>query len=179
MRVNLLSVDSSTTPISGTPLSDLLLAAFDEFLVSQGRFRLSLLQHQDVRPTDTSTLTSDAANFLLMTVSHGASPTAGAADRSVSTTFPGNARPPLRNVGGGQRVVAAVPQGISPETWLAPLQNEFGQCVSVISMNREDICVFCETEGIAISAVIDSFSHLKPKVVELAGRLHSRQDIPW
>lgn len=179
IRVKLLSGGFETSPMSGTPLSDLLPAAFDEFLVSQGRFRLSLLQHQDVRPTDTSTLTSDAANFLLMTVSHGASSTAGAADRSVSTTFPGNARPPLRNVGGGQRVVAAVPQGISPETWLAQLQNEFGQCVSVVSMNREDICVFCETEGIAISAVIDSFSHLKPKVVELAGRLHSRQDIPW
>ena len=179
MRVNSLSDDSSPTLMAGTPLPDLTLAAFDEFLVSQGRFRLSLLQHQDVRPTDTSTLTSDAANFLLLTVSHGASRSAETSDRSVSSAFPGNSRPLLRNVGGGQRVVAVVPEGMAPETWLAQLQNEFGHCVSVVPMKRQDICVFCETEGIAISTAMDSLSHLKPKIVELAGRLHSRQDIPW
>ena len=177
--MNSLSGDSSPTLMAGTPLPDLTLAAFDEFLVSQGRFRLSLLQHQDVRPTDTSTLTSDAANFLLLTVSHGASLSAETSDRSVSSAFPGNSRPLLRNVGGGQRVVAVVPEGMAPETWLAQLQNEFGHCVSVVPMKRQDICVFCETEGIAISTAMDSLSHLKPKIVELAGRLHSRQDIPW
>jgi len=178
-RVNSLSELAVTTAIPSTPIPDQLLAAFDEFLMTQGRFRLSQLQHQDARLSDASTLTSDAANFLLMSAGHCASRPQEAADAGSSATFPGNARPLLRNVGGGQRVLAAIPDGISPETWLAQLQNEFGQCVSVVSMNREDICVFCETEGIGISTVIDSLSHLKPTVVELAGRLHSRQDIPW
>ena len=178
-RVNLWSSSPKTTLTPRIPIPDQVLAAFDQFLTTQGRFRLSKFQHQDVRPADASTLTSDAANFLLMTTGQGTTRTASPVNGVASTTFPGNARPLLKNVGGGQRVVAAVPDGISPETWLAQLQNEFGQCVSVVPMNREDICVFCETEGIAISTVIDSFSHLKPKVVELASRLHSRQDIPW
>ena len=46
-------------------------------------------------------------------------------------------------------------------------------------MNRSDITVLCEVEGVSIAALIDSLSDLKPRVVELAGRLHSRQDIHW
>ncbi len=178
-RVCQLSAASTSTLVPGTPIPDQLLAAFDEFLVSQGRFRLSVLQHQEVSASDTSTLTREAANFLMQTFDRSASRSKVSAGGAAPTSFPGNTRPLLRNVGGGQRVLAAIPEGISPETWLAQLQNEFGQCVSVVSMNREDICVICETEGIAVSSVINSLSHLKPKVMELAGRLHSRQDIPW
>jgi hypothetical protein len=46
-------------------------------------------------------------------------------------------------------------------------------------MGRPDITLLCEVEGVAISDLIDNLSHLKPKVVELAGRVHSRQDIHW
>jgi hypothetical protein len=85
----------------------------------------------------------------------------------------------VRNVGGGQRVLVALPEQIPGESWKQRIQAEFGPCVSLCSMGRPDITLLCEVEGVAISDLIDNLSHLKPKVVELAGRVHSRQDIHW
>ncbi len=155
-----------------------MLSAFEDFLLRTARFKLSQLSQRDVRPADATMLSSEAANFLFQSLDKSSS---GLPDPSVVTTsaFPASARPFLRNVGGGQRVLASLPEQIPAEKWKAEIQKEFGQCVSVCPMDRKDISVLCEVEGIAISAVMDILSNLKPKVVELAGRVHSRQDIPW
>ena len=76
-------------------------------------------------------------------------------------------------------VSRAFPEQIPGEPWKQRIQAEFGPCVSLCPGSRTDITVLCDVEGVAISALIDSLSHRKPKVVELAGRLHSRQDMHW
>lgn len=165
---------SKAPPVIAMPM----LTAFEESLLRSGRFRLSQLLQRDASPADAAILSSEAANFLFKSV--GKSSTPAADDPSgIQPEFTASARPFLRNVGGGQRVLAAIPEQIPAEPWKSRLQEEFGACVSVCQMNRTDISVICEVEGIAVSAVVDTLSNLKPKVVELASRVHSRQDIPW
>lgn len=155
-----------------------MLDAFEEYLAKNRRFELSAFLQRDPRASDLQVLNSEAANFLFQSLGPQSS---GLPDLEPQTTvaFPATARPLLRNVGGGQRVLAAIPEQIPGEPWKQRIQTEFGPCVSMCPMNRSDITVLCEVEGVAISALIDNLSHLKPKVVELAGRLHSRQDIHW
>ena len=93
--------------------------------------------------------------------------------------FPENAKPKLQNVGGGQRVLAVLPEPQPTEVWESILTPAFGECVSTCSTETVDICVVCETEGIAISATVDALTHMRPHILELAGRLHARQDVPW
>ncbi len=155
-----------------------MMDAFDEYLARNRRFELSALLQRDPRTSDLQVLNSEAASFLFQSMGPQS---AGLPEIGPQTTtaFPTTARPLLRNVGGGQRVLAAIPEQIPGEPWKQRIQSEFGPCVSLCPMNRSDITVLCEVEGVAISALIDSLSHLKPKVVELAGRLHCRQDIHW
>jgi hypothetical protein len=155
-----------------------MLDAFEDYLVRTRRFELSALLQRDPRTSDLQVLNSEAASFLFQSLGPES---AGLPELVPGTTvaFPATARPFLRHVGGGQRVLAAIPEQIPGEPWKQRIQTEFGPCVSVCPMNRSDITVLCEVEGVATSALIDSLSHLKPKVVELAGRLHSRQDIHW
>jgi hypothetical protein len=161
------------------PIPWMLVQSFEDYLLTAGRFRLSRLQHADPGTSEASALKTDAANFLLASVGAGVQPSRIESEGDGASSITAGARPRLNNVGGGQRVVAVTPEGVPPEVWHAQLTGEFGDCVSVTSMPRQDICVCCETEGIAITAAIDSLSHLKPKVMELASRLHSRNDIPW
>lgn len=163
---------------SGNQFPSQMLDAFEEYLTRNRRFELSALLQRDPRNADFQVLNSEAASFLFQSIGPQS---AKLSDHSPQTTsaFPATARPLLRNVGGGQRVLAAIPEQIPAEPWKQRIQSEFGPCVSMSPMTRSDISVLCEVEGVAISAVIDSLAHLKPKVVELAGRLHSRQDIHW
>ncbi len=177
-RVTGMSSMGTDTRVNAGPSPSQMLDAFDEYLVKNRRFELSALLQRDPRTSDLQVLNSEAASFLFQSMGPQS---AGLPEIGPQTTvaFPATARPQLRNVGGGQRVLAAIPEQIPGEPWKQRIQTEFGPCVSVCPMNRSDITVLCEVEGIAISALIESLSHLKPKVVELAGRLHSRQDIHW
>jgi serine/threonine protein kinase len=167
------------TTLSAQTVPVQMLTAFDESLQRNARFKLSSLLQHDIRPADGQLLSGEATNFMFQSL--GKSTTAAPEVAPVMTTsaFPASARPFLRNVGGGQRVLAAVPEIVASEPWKAQLQNEFGPCVSVCPMQRTDISVLCETEGITTATIVDILSNLKPKVVELSGRVHSRQDIPW
>jgi len=155
-----------------------MVNAFEEFLLKSTRFRVSQLIQKDASSREAAALSGEAANFLFQSFgkTSGEIPVIATATTSA---FPATARPFLRNVGGGQRVLAAVPEQIPAEPWRAQIQSEFGACVSVCPMDRKDITVVCEVEGITIPAVMDTLSNLKPKVIELAGRVHSRQDIQW
>ena len=177
-RITAMSSMGSETRSAGNSLPSQMLDAFDEYLTKSRRLELSALLQRDPRPSDLQVLNSEAASFLFQSMGPQS---AGLPDLAPQTTvaFPATARPLLRNVGGGQRVLAAIPEQIPGEPWKQRIQTEFGPCVSLCPMSRTDITVLCEVEGVAISAVMDSLSHLKPKVVELAGRLHSRQDIHW
>lgn len=171
------SMGSENSSAANTTPSQ-MLDAFDDYLAKSRRFELSALLQRDPRTSDLQVLNSEAASFLFQSMD---SNSAGLPDLGPQTTnaFPATARPLMRNPGGGQRVLAAIPEQIPGEPWKHRIQSEFGACVSMCPMNRNDVTVMCEVEGVAISALIDSLSHLKPRVVELAGRLHCRQDIHW
>jgi hypothetical protein len=154
-----------------------MLNAFDDFLLKNGRFKMAQLMQREVRPSDTALLSGEATNFLFQSIGT-ASPVA-TAPALTTNAFPGTARPFLRNVGGGQRVLVALPEQLPTEPWKTQVQQEFGACVSVCPMDRKDISVLCEVEGVGVSVVVEILSNLKPKVVELASRVHSRQDIQW
>ena len=177
-RITTISSMATETGSGAGQFPPQMLDAFDEYLVKNRRFELSALLQRDPRTSDLQVLTAEAASFLFQSLGPQS---AGLPEPEPHTTaaFPATARPLLRNVGGGQRVLAAIPEQVPGEPWKQRIQTEFGPCVSVCPMNRSDIVVLCEVEGVAISALIDSLSHLKPKVVELAGRVHSRQDVHW
>jgi hypothetical protein len=177
-RINAMCSMGNESRSTDNPSPSQMLDVFDDYLTKSRRFELSVLLQRDPRPSDLQVLNAEAASFLFQSMGPQS---AGLPDLAPQTTvaFPATARPLLRNVGGGQRVLAALPEQIPGEPWKQRIQAEFGPCVSLCPMSRTDITVLCEVEGVAISALIDSLSHLKPKVVELAGRLHSRQDIHW
>ncbi len=165
-------------PCSAT-IPEQMIMAFEAYLQTSGRFRFSSFLHRDIRPADAATLLSEASNFLLLSMSRD--PQFADDERSPkrAETFPTNARPKLQNVGGRQRVLAVIPDPQSADSWKSLLQNDFGACVSACSTTTDEICVICETEGISIPAAVDALTHMRPHVLELAGRLHSRHDVPW
>ena len=165
-------------PCSPT-IPEQMIVAFEAYLQTSGRFRVSSFLDRDIRPADVATLRSEASNFLLLSMSRDPQFADDQRLLKRSETFPANARPRLQNVGGGKRVLAVIPDPQSAEFWKSLLQNDFGPCVSACSTTTDDICVVCETEGISIPAAVDALTHMRPHVLELAGQLHSRHDVPW
>lgn len=164
---------------STATIPEQMIAAFETHLQTSGRFHLSSLYTRDVRPADAVTLLSDATNFLLLSMSRDPEFADDACVPKRCERFPASARPKLLNVGGGKRVLAVVPDTAAAESWKTMLQGEFGACISTCAVKANDVCVICETEGVALPAAIDSLTHMRPHVLELAGRVHSRQDVPW
>jgi serine/threonine protein kinase len=156
-----------------------MILAFEAYLLISGRFRVSSLLNREVRPTDAATLQSEASNFLLRSMSRDPRFSEDEQSLKRNETFPSNAKPKLQNVGGGQRVLAVIPDPALADFWKSLLQNDFGACVSACSTRSEDVCVISETEGISIPAAVDALTHMRPHVLELAGRLHARHDVPW
>ncbi len=179
VRLNTLALQVNGGVPCSAAIPEQMIAAFEAYLRSSGRFRVSSFLSRDLRPTDAATLLSEASNFLLLSMSR--TPQFSNDERAPkrSESFPANAKPKLQNVGGGQRVLAVIPDLNSVDVWKTLLQNDFGACVSACSTKTEDIYVVCETEGIAIPAAVDALTHMRPHVLELAGRLHSRHDVPW
>ncbi len=143
--------------------------------MSGDKFQLSALRTRDASQSDVSLLTSLGANFLFLSAG-------GATNEKTQATpdsIPSACRPNFRNIGGGQRVLAAIPTHTPEATWKSALTNEFGPCVTVLPMPRKDITVVCETEGIAVATLHDHIAQMKPEIEEIAARVHSRQDIQW
>lgn len=179
LRLNALALEVNGGVPCSAAIPEQMIAAFEAYLQASGRFRVSSFVSRELRPADAATLLSEASNFLLLSMSRDPQFSHDERLPKRSETFPANARPKLQNVGGGQRVLAVIPDANSAETWKTLLQNDFGACVTACLTRTEDICVLCETEGIAIPAAVDALTHMRPHVLELAGRLHSRHDVPW
>lgn len=41
------------------------------------------------------------------------------------------------------------------------------------------IRLFCEVEGISLPSILESLTHLRPRVQEMSERVHVRSDIAW
>ena len=163
-------------------VADELVHAFEVYLQHSGQFRLSALAKGDQNTNQASAaLVADATSFMMKHLSRPLDQSAlGASARTApATAFPAAARPTLSNVGGGQRVLAIVPREISPDNWTSRIAAEFGDCVQTVEDTRTDVSAFCEVGGIVIPAIIDALTYFRPRVIEMAERLHSRKDIAW
>ncbi len=178
-RLNLLGLQVNGGVPNTAAIPPQMVKAFETYLQTSGHFRLSSLLYRDATPADIVTLRSEANNFLLLSMSSNGEFSDDDLAPRHRGAFPANARPKLQNVGGGQRVLAVVPIHQSQEDWKSMLKCEFGACVSACSTETDSISVICETEGFSIPAAIDVLTHMRPHVLELAGRLHSRQDVQW
>ena len=178
-RLNLLAVQVNGGVPSTAVIPTQMVEAFEAYLQTSGRFKLSSLLDRDATPADVAVLRSEANNFLLLSMSRNPECSDDNVIARRRESFPANARPKLQNVGGGQRVLAVIPSHQSADYWKSLLKSEFGACVSACSTETDGVSIVCETEGISIPAAIDVLTHMRPHVLELAGRLHSRQDVPW
>jgi serine/threonine protein kinase len=178
-RIQVLASQVNGGTVSSAAIPEQMVQAFETYLLKSGRFRISAFLNREIRPNDAATLQSEASNFLLRSMSPNPQFSGDERSPKCRETFPTNAKPGLQHVGGGHRVLAVVPNPSSMESWKSLLQNDFGACVSVCSTRTEDVSVICETEGISIPAAVDALTHMRPHVLELAGRLHSRHDVQW
>ena len=178
-RLNLLAMQVNGGQLNTAAIPTQMVEAFEAYFKTTGRFKLSSLLDRDATPADVATLRSEANNFLLESMSRNPEFSDEGIVPRRRESFPGNARPRLQNVGGGQRVLAVVPSHQPTDYWKSMLKSEFGACVSTCSSDAHGISIVCETEGISIPAAIDVLTHMRPHVLELAGRIHSRQDVPW
>lgn len=178
-RLRVLAAQVNGGGLCSAAIPEQMIVAFETWLLTSSQFRVSVFLNRDVRPADAATLQSEASNFLLRSMSRNPQFSRDEQLAKQSETFPANAKPKLQNVGGGQRVLAVIPDTAAGESWKSLLQNEFGACVSACSTSTQDVSVICETEGISIPAAVDALTHMRPHVLELAGRVHSRHDVPW
>ena len=128
-----------------------MVETFEAYLQTSGRFKLSSLLDRDSTPADVAVLRSEANNFLLLSMSRDPDFSEDEALPRRRESFPTNARPKLRNVGGGQRVLAVIPSHQPADYWKSMLKSEFGACVSTCSTETDGISIVCETESISIA----------------------------
>jgi hypothetical protein len=156
-----------------------LLDEFASWQSGSGKFRLSgMLRNSDSSERAAAVLTADATAFLL--TAGEPIPTTGpaeiAADRS---RLPASAHPLLSNVGGGRRVLARIPETLASDRLLPRLQAEFGDCVVCQTASQPAVTLICEVEGIYVPTILDELTHLRPRALEMADRIHTRCDIGW
>jgi hypothetical protein len=160
-------------------IPDPVVRMFDDFVVASGQFRLSSLARPgDIPSQSGAAVVSTAFRFL---TAQSEDPAKSAEERRAESggNFPSGAQPMLSNVGGHRRVLALLPHGIPAETWTSRFHAEFGDCVTFRQTNQSELAVFCEVEGIQIPDILESLTSLRPRVAELAERIHTRIDIPW
>ena len=151
-----------------------LLAQFEEFLLTQSEVRLMDVGDAERRPIVLSQLVGLATEFLL---TRSVNPES--LDVNELSRFPANAQPHLQGVGGGRRVLGIASPQMSTVTWSKSLEDLFGECVTLADDDTPNLTVICETEGIAIDRVARQITHMQPRVVEMASRIHTRRDIDW
>ncbi|MDA1230017.1 MAG: protein kinase, partial [Planctomycetota bacterium] len=139
-----------------------MVEAFETYLQASRRFKTSSLLERDPSPADAALLQSEANNFLLSSMSENPQFSDDQYKPKRGESFPLNARPKLGNVGGGQRVLAIIPNHLPAENWKTMLKSDFGGCVSVCGGQTDRISVVCEIEGISIPAAIDALTHMRP-----------------
>jgi hypothetical protein len=161
--------DKADSPPSSTAIS-----AFDNHLRSQDRFRLADLLDATGDSVARTVLIDQAWTFLMANT-----PCDEDGQTPRSLRFPESAQPVLSNTGGGRRVLAAMPESASSDYWSRRLIGEFGDCISLCTAAGDKLSVCCEVEGIRFESVLAQFTHHNPHLDEVAGRLHSRNDVEW
>lgn len=171
----LISMSETKIP-NFSEVQESLIDQFNKYLTETRQFRITSLLQRDPLSADAERFALEAAGFIADR--YGAACEDGA-DTTEIATLAKAAWPFLRNVGGRHRVLAVTPSAMNTDELRGVLRSEFGDCVSVCRAERQTLGVLCEVEGIAIRDIADSLSNLRPRVVELAARVHCRQDIPW
>lgn len=160
-------------------LPDSIVAAFDRYLADD---KATVLSEMAAPGVDTERMAVDlrkAAMELLMDDFMKSQPSSDDEGSDSRTAFPLSASPLLRNVGGQRRVLALVPDGGDGDTWMERMRRAFGDCVSRCPTGEPRVEAICEVEGIAVHSAIESLSHLKSHMENLATQVHARNDISW
>ncbi|MBL8814835.1 MAG: protein kinase [Planctomyces sp.] len=157
-------------------IPDATLESFESWITQHGHFKLSTLTKNPSTGKQTiATLSADAMNFLLdKDQTDSANNTTPAAQ-----SFPANAHPVIRNVGGSRRVLAILPKATDPAAWKSRLEAEFGPCVATQPMQTSDVSVYCELESIPIPWILETLTSHRPRVAEISERVHARNDVAW
>ena len=161
------------------PLPESIVATFDQYIQSQGRIRLSDL---NASPAVQESLVAElrkAALDLLMDDLMESQQNPEDETVEADSGFPLSATPMLRNVGGNRRVLAFLPDGPGGDAWMTRLDRAFGNCVYRSDSELERVEAICEVDGFTVESAIETISHLKPQMEELARQVHSRNDIDW
>ena len=142
---------------------------------------LSALIRDESDPADiAATLRQQAINFLLEDAAFRNSADDSADEINLAhQPLWEAARPHLSNVGGGRRVLAVVPDGLSTAQWKQKLEDEFGNCVSICPSADQELFICCESVGITNEAILSQISYQQPHLADIADRLHTRIDINW
>ncbi|MFK7820669.1 MAG: tubulin-like doman-containing protein [Planctomycetaceae bacterium] len=166
-------VPSGTVPASQP---ELMVESLDHGILSDNTFSLADFFTAELKENDArEILIREAENYLMANT--GRNP--GEKNRPQSG-FPQSARPRLFNTGGGQRVIAAIPETASQENWSSKLASVFGDCVVAIQGDDPTtLAVTCEIENISIETLLDNFRFKNPRLMDVAARVHTRVDIDW
>lgn len=154
-----------------------LIDAFDQFLRSSRPEILARCLERD-SGTDAATALrrslADSAVQFLVSASDRSEPTA-----EQRPSFPKNAWPKIKKLGGRRRVLAAIPEHFDQQDWTARLQAEFGDCVATRVTADSRMTALCQIEGVPMASVFAKFTHDNPHIAEVASRVHTRNDVDW
>lgn len=162
----------TTQEAANTPQD--LVDAFDKHLRSNSpSLLLDQLPAETAITSTTSGLTSAAIQFLVA-ASNG--------DKSTeqrSQSFPENAWPVFKKLGGRRRVLGAIPESLDAGDWNRRLTEEFGDCVATRPVSGEIATAICEIEGVSMGTIFSKLTHDNPHIADVASRVHTRNDIEW
>ena len=96
-----------------------------------------------------------------------------------SKTFPENAWPVFKKLGGRRRVLGVIPESLNADEWNRRLTEEFGDCVAIRSVTGSSATAICEIEGISMGTIFSKLTHDNPHIADVASRVHTRTDIEW
>jgi hypothetical protein len=166
------------SPSNSGLLSAAAIDDFDSHLQTNDQFRLAdLLESDEDDSAACSALIRESTDFLQAS---GVSPENRPANPGTRVNgFPQAAHPVLTSIGGGRRVLAVLPESVAFESWSEKLGDEFGDCVTVRKTADDQLTVYCEVEGVAFETVLAQFTQHNPYLVEVAERVHTRNDIEW
>ncbi|MEZ6061832.1 MAG: tubulin-like doman-containing protein [Planctomycetaceae bacterium] len=174
---SLMSGMSSTLVLSDS-IPQPVIDAFDGHLRSSNAFSLGAMLSEEANLTAAvEQLFEEAITFLMNASSSGKD--SPAIQGNNKSRFPENAWPVLHGLGGYRRVLGHLPACDSRDEWATRLVETFGDCVAIREASDGRVMVVCEIDGVSIDRVLKRMTARNPHIADVAGRVHTRIDVPW
>ena len=72
-----------------------------------------------------------------------------------------------------------MPQGVDAGEIATKLRNEFDDCVATRNVKTPCLTAVCEIDGVDCENILKHMLRANPHVADVAGRIHTRNDIDW